>query len=224
MIRISCFTFAGAASIGSVFLLNGASALHAQDVDVQAAVACFEAKLIDDFRDPEFRTNPQCKPGVLAASAYLRPSRYDQSTIEAVLNGLERLAMTTSNGSVRIGATSSIAAAGQEPTSVFVVPWLARLFRDAPTPDVKVTALNGLRWLTDRQAAAEALGEIAAEIPAARPVYGRSYPAMAVDHLRFMGPEGRAVLQRLLTEDRILDAGIKSQVSAAIRSLERPPD
>lgn len=209
----------GAASLA---LAVSAPPARAQEVDVQASIDCFVTKLTDRLQRPEQRTNPPCPPGVLAAPAYLRPGRYDAAVVVSVLDGLEQLAMTASNRSVRISAVSSIASAGREHTylksesQIVPVPWLLRLYQTAASPDVKLAALDGLGRQQDRRAAAEALGMIANDQPARRTDFHRSYPAMAVIHLRFMGPEGEVVLRRLLTEDRV-HPGIRSEVEAALR-------
>lgn len=81
---------------------------YAQDPVVEAALACFE----ESRRVGE--NSSECDRGVISVEAImLRPTVVPSATVEAVLDGLERLALGSDSKRARISAAGWLTAAGE---------------------------------------------------------------------------------------------------------------
>jgi hypothetical protein len=126
---------------------------------------------------------------------------------DSLLDGLERMALTSGDERVRQFATSCIAFAGQgerlAPPRGGVLTRLLRIYRADSPPLVRLTITNRLPLLTERREATAFLRTIAAEpdTSGGRGLHGHHSPGdrriEALARLAEMGEEGRAVLQAM---------------------------
>jgi hypothetical protein len=135
------------------------------------------------------------------------PDRYIARK-DSLLDGLEHLAMSSSNADVRIRATYALASAGKGGANWSAVPRvmhrLARIYRSTSHPDVRSPIRDQLPLQAERAAAAALLRSIAREPDDANDGTGPhgyfSYGdprTEALSRLSEMGEEGRAVLQAM---------------------------
>jgi hypothetical protein len=197
-------------SLALVAALGAPSLVAQESFDVAASVECFARKAAD--------TTASCDPGVLSAIVYITPgASYPRSTVEAVLDGLVELALTSTDQNVRVGTVSTIAMAGNEryEGSISTLPWLRRLYTQSQQADIKGTAISGAYYQADKVAVAEFYGMVATDEDAGP--YDMSLPALALLKLTGLGEPGRAVLQQLAAEDEVVNPQARMQ----LHELER---
>jgi hypothetical protein len=174
-----------------------AQSLGAQEaIDVAASVECFASKKAD--------TTASCDPGVHSAIVYITPgAAYPHSTVEAVLDGLVELALTSTDPDVRVATVSTIAMAGNEryEGSTSTLPWLKRLYTESQHGDIKGTAMNGANYQADKVAVAEFYGMVATDSDPGP--YDVPLPSAAIMSLARLGEPGLAVLQQLAEGDEV---------------------
>jgi hypothetical protein len=151
------------------------------------------------------RANPNGADDLVYGILYL-PAAYSARK-DSLLDGLERMALTSDADRVRQAATSFIAFAGQGghivPGGGSVLARLLRIYRADSQAAVRFTIVNRLPLLTERRAAAAFLRTIAAEPDTTRghPIHGHfSHGDLRIEalaRLAEMGEEGRAVLQAM---------------------------
>lgn len=211
--------------LGAVALaaLPAPGSVFGQDVDVAAVMRCYEKEVMRSELEPSARSPLDCG----TPTHYLTPGAYPPATVEAVLDGLVDLAMTSTSRDVRVGAVGLIGHFGgyRPPEGVIdvyrpsQVDRLSRLLSERSPWEVQRAAMGVLPWQPDKAGAAGALaGVLTRPAPAGRlqaPLHTR-----ALDLLAVMGPEGTSELGRLLAEDAIPTPGIRARVSAVV---ERPP-
>ena len=122
---------------------------------------------------------------------------------DSLLDGLERLALTSDSEHVRHSATSNFAVAGTTEVPFpkeGIVPRLMRIYQSKNAPLVQLSIRNYLPVQADRPAAAALLRSIAAgpdPFAGQRPDPIGDDRVEALHRLSEMGEEGRAVLQAM---------------------------
>ncbi len=157
-----------------------------QDPSVEAALDCFELRAVDGSQ--------QC--GVVGVrSIVTNPQDYSTETVEGVLDGLERLALSSNDRRVRVDAVVWLSTAGR--TSATRTPYsgvvarLLRLYETSEDRAVRMAAVSSLVRQADAAAAVSFLETVAREDRR------DDRAAKAVQNLTGYGDQGRAALQRL---------------------------
>jgi hypothetical protein len=206
--------------------LLAASSLEAQSgwtdrprtLPVDSVLARFEA-------GERSRANPNAANRLVYDILYL--PRVYSARKDSLLDGLERMALTSDAHRVRLAATSFIAFAGQGghvvPGGGSVLARLLRVYRAGDRADVRLTIINRLPLLTERREAAAFLRTIAAEADTSGGQGPHGYFSHgdlrieALARLAEMGEEGRAVLQAMHRSGE----GRSPQARAILESMAR---
>lgn len=169
----------------------------AQDTDIVSdALDCFEQSRRDGKRYSE------CAPGVVRVEVLISSrDRFDASIYEEVRDGLERLALSSDDRTVRISAVHWLARPGHkldpaDPTAeAGIVNRLSALYSQANQVDVRRSIIALMEYQAEK---AEAIGFLTF-VAESSESSGGHFPApyLAATTLAKMGPEGQAVLQDL---------------------------
>jgi hypothetical protein len=191
-----------------------ACAAVAQTVDTvspQASLECFiesrEAGL----------AGSECPEGVVPAEAIaVAPVRYGPSVVSIVVTGLEDIALSSDNHSVRLSAVSWLGVLGladQEsgrplPGSV---PRLVGIYDRTTDSDSRDLIIKLMIQQEERPAAVAFLADVASTHEAGEA--GQfSLAVLAVGALSKMGPEGAAELRELHSEGAVIDRRAKARL------------
>lgn len=159
------------------------------------------------------------------------------------LDTLERAVLASASPDARRSAAIAIAAAGwlrsqpppPPPPYPGIVARLARIYRQSEDYWVRYAIIGSMIQQAERAEAAGFLGEVAVEQPAPGPpvppgvaVVGNDaefpLPYKAVRALRYMGSEGRVVLERLHAEETVREPMARAWLDTlANHGFEEPP-
>ena len=177
-------------------LLTSPHVTLAQD-HVEESLACFEEWHSSGGVGPSV-----CKGAISVEETVIRWDEFSPATVDAILDGLERLAIGSPDQRVRISATVSLMTPGKtslgpDRTRPGIVQRAGRLYQASPPRDVKNTILRAMDRLGERGQAVSFLTVVAQEDPEFD--RGAEWPLalVAVTRLANMGSEGQAALQQL---------------------------
>lgn len=148
------------------------------------------------------QSDPTCSPGApTVESIVLTPNRFFLGTVDAIINGLELLALTSDNGFVQRSAAGALSVAGIRGTSGSgrplpgIVDRLESVYWASDDSVIRGAIVRGIARQADRPRTIEFLKNVILE---ARPKEGgehRPPPAYrALVELELLGEEGRRVL------------------------------
>lgn len=151
-------------AVAMLVALLGPEPAPGQDVDVAAVMRCYEQKVMQSELEPSERSPLQCGTPV----HYLTPGAYPQTTVDAVLDGLVDLALTSTRRNVRGGAVTLIGFYGayRPPEGVrdvdrpSQVDRLSPLLSEGAPWGVQLAAMGALLHQPDKAGAARALAQV----------------------------------------------------------------
>jgi hypothetical protein len=133
---------------------------------------------------------------------------YSASDLEAVLEGLEHIALTGTPSRLREEAAAGLAIPGSN-RAVHPIrgsfPRLERVYHRSSDPVVRRILVGAMGDLVERRKPAQFLGDVALRTP---PDFAEA-PQAAVQSLLRMGDEGRVVLKRLHESGAVSDTKAK---------------
>lgn len=191
------------------------------EASAEAALACFE----QSRRDGEVFS--ACPPGVLSAEAIVRVrGEFPAATYEAVLSGLEQLALMSDDSKTRAGAVIVLAGLGDSRSKEPLADTVDRLRRIyEQSNDMPVRALIA-RLMCCQVATGQAI-EFLKLVAKDNRQEDRSAtwpPAhWALTALEIMGPEGRAALQSLHAEGNVENARARGYLEYLSKNSFREP-
>lgn len=173
---------------------------------VEAALDCFESRALD--------SSYSCK--VVGVRPIVEsPQDFTTETVEGVLDGLERFALSSDDRRVRVDAVVWLSTAGRTSASRTPYPGVAarlrRLYEATEDRAVRLAAVSSMVRQAD---AAEAVAFLET---VAREDRSDSRAENAVANLTSYGDEGRAALMRLYDDDSVTSA----RARMLLRTLEK---
>ncbi len=199
--------FAGSLALGLLAqpLIPSPSLAQEKDAPAQAGLQCF-----DQMQRLDQRICSSLK-GEVVMAVVLEWRRYRPVVVDSILDGLERLALTSDNQRVRIAAAIWLGTPGEmDPPRPGIVDRLSRVYRTCDDQAVR-RALVGPAFSQRDTAAALQFLEMVARDDRPEDRGSDEPPARgAVQYLARLGPRGRAVLERLQRE-----GGVKNPVARA---------
>lgn len=187
-------------------LLFGYAPLHAQAARATSAGLLPVDSVLRWF-EADVRTHVVQSSGSRLVYDILDLSHPYLARQDSLLDGLERLALTSTDRNVRQIAAARIAIAGEigrtAPPRSGVLSRLVRVYRGNSAWLVRSTIMDRIPFLAERRAGAAFLRSIAAEPDTSSGIGPHGYFAMgdprteALARLAEMGEEGRAVLQAM---------------------------
>jgi hypothetical protein len=139
-----------------------------------------------------FAREPESSAGADILAMLLYNTDYPKARVEALLRGLERLALDGTTERVRVHAAELLLTSGSRHSPDPIPGSFARIervFQHSKDSRVQLGLVNGMRVLTERKEAALLLEQFATQDSYLAPV--------ALSSLLNMGDEGTAVLKRL---------------------------
>lgn len=188
-------------------------------VDVPA-VPVMLARLDSDHPGP---SGPAAGIGAVLRHA----DRLPVAMIDSVLDGLQRLALTSPRPEVRTHAVGLLATAGKhwpKARSLQAGNRLAAIYRGTSDPDLKALLVGlSLAWLAEPGPALPVLRDVATQAESRQDFPEAS--VWAVESLARMGDPGRAVLRDLHRRGAVRSVAARSRLDALARTgfRESPP-
>lgn len=139
--------------------------------------------------------------------------KYRPIVVDSILDGLERLALTSDNLSVRTSAAIWLGTPGEtDPPMPGIVVRLERVYRSSEDFAVRRALLTPAMWQRDTAAAVSFLELVARDDRPEDRVSDEPPPLIAVQHLADLGPRGRVVLERLNQEGSVKNRRARVQL------------
>lgn len=187
-------------------------------VDTRLVVSQVDASTLDEWfscLEEQTSAHPtECVRWWRVRKVVESPHEYHAATVDAVLDRLVRLALTTDNQQLQISTTHSLSRAGRKPNHhPGVVDRLEALFWQSDAPAVKLMVANVMLDQAETSRAVEFLEAMAQET---EDQYDLAH--YAIKHLEGYGDQGRAVLQRLYDQGSVTNARASWLLS---RTLEK---
>lgn len=137
---------------------------------------------------------------------FVHPAQYPRSTVEELLDGLERLALTSADTLVRPAAASLVGVAGWATSKSplgGIVARQARIYRKTSDPMVRAAIVSSLTGAAETRPAAAFLRTIA--LQSSRRGDFPNAPVAAIRALTRLGDEGPATLRELHQSGQVHD-------------------
>ncbi|MEW5927754.1 MAG: hypothetical protein AB1941_09730 [Gemmatimonadota bacterium] len=152
------------------------------------------------------RGSPDGRATAEIIDIFVDPGKYPQTTVDALLDGLEHLALTSADSLIRSAAASKIGMAGwssRKPPLPGIVARQVRLYRRSSDPMVRARIVSSLTGAAETQAAAAFLRTIA--LQSSRRGDFPNAPIAAIRALTRLGEDGPATLRELHQSGQVHD-------------------
>ena len=199
-----------------VAICEFAPVIGAQPVDPPRAIRSASAQhLLSSFEK-------RAATGSASLGTLLRqPERYEKLTIDSLVDGLEKLALSSSSSVVRSNAAWNLAIAGSARLSDRnLLNRLVRVYEQSTDELVRRSILGRMHVQQNRPAAIRFLIKVATESTSQQDYEEASLEAVST--LSYMGAEGKAALLILQRNGELRDPAARGFVEWFLREVRQP--
>jgi hypothetical protein len=178
------------------------------------------ASLLQAFEREIGRTDGRGRTPSGITHMLVEPGAAPAARLDSLFNGLEALAVRSSNDRVAIMAVISMASAGTRDSGGAqpgMVARLERIHQTAATKVARIAALERLPFQADTGAAVRAIERAAVRRTAEQAYPGSAREAVAL--LRELGPAGEAALRRLQQTAGVQDCDARAELVRQLGDL-----